>query len=288
MPGCVSSRRHWHSAEDEFLYVLEGVATVVDNDGPQDLLAGDAVCWRHGEPNAHHVKNLTNAPLVYLIVGSRVAGDICHYPDDGQRQVNGVSHWQMLDALGVELRGGPLPAHLFNLPQRWGVAFDGEPLPKVIRKGSVQGVDGCGYPAIFDNLGPYLAWPLSDAGGLTQFGAFTETLMPGSQSSQRHWHEAEDEFLYVLDGEVTVVEEDGEHLLTPGQVACWPKGVANGHCLRNRSARPVLYLVVGTRLAEDRCHYPDIDLSYTRRNGVRTMSRKDGTPYPGWPKGVPE
>ena len=287
-PGATSTRRHWHDSEDEFLYVLEGVATVIDNDGPQDLAAGDAACWRHGEPNAHHIKNLTNAPLRYLIVGSRVARDICHYPDDGQRQVHSDTHWQMVDADGVELRGGPLPEPLLNLPPRWGTQFDGVVMPKVIRKGSVPGVDGCGYPAVFDTLGPYTAWPLSEAGGLTQFGAFTETLMPGSQSSQRHWHEAEDEFLYVLEGEVTVVEEDGAHVLTPGQVACWPKGVANGHCLRNLSGLPVLYLIAGTRLANDRCHYPDIDLAYTRQNGVRTMSHKDGTPYPGWPRGVPK
>ena len=88
--------------------------------------------------------------------------------------------------------------------------------------------------------------------------------------------------------EVTVVEDDGEHVLRSGMSACWPKGVANAHCLRNRSSSPVFYFVVGTRLENERCHYPDIDLHYSRKGGVRTMSHKDGTPYPGWPKGAPE
>lgn len=156
----------------------------------------------------------------------------------------------------------------------------------IIRKGSVAPFSGSGYPDPFNDLGDYRAHPISDAGGLTQFGAFTETLMPGTQSSQRHWHEAEDEFLYVLDGTVTVIEEDGEHALSPGDAACWPAGVANAHCLVNRSDRPVSYLIVGTRARDDACHYPDIDLHYTRKDGVRIMSRKDGTPYPGWPKGT--
>lgn len=156
----------------------------------------------------------------------------------------------------------------------------------IIRKGATRPVSGSGYPDPFNDLGEYQAFPLSDDGGLTQFGAFTERLMPGAQTSQRHWHEGEDEFLYVLEGEVTVVEDSGEHLLQPGDAACWPAGVANAHCLRNRSDRPVFYLIVGSRAANDTCHYPDIDLSYSRKDGVRIMSRKDGTPYPGWPKGA--
>ena len=129
---------------------------------------------------------------------------------------------------------------------------------------------------------------LSDAGGLTQFGAYTEHLMPDSQTTQRHWHVEEDEFLYVLEGTVTVVENDGDHPLTPGMAACWPKGVPNAHCLRNQTDAPVFHFVTGTRRDNDCCHYPDIDLTYSRRNGVSIMAHKDGTPYPGWPKGAPK
>jgi uncharacterized cupin superfamily protein len=284
-PGAWSSHRHWHTAEDEFLYVLDGTVTVRDDDGMHDLAPGDAACWPNGCPNAHHLTNRGDRPCQYLIVGSRVAGDVCHYPDDGRRQVNGATRWQMIDSAGVVLVEGDLPQDLLCLPPVWGRAFDpASPGRRILRHGSVAGVSGSGYPEGFNDLGEYQAFPLSDEGGLTQFGAFTETLMPGAQSSQRHWHEAEDEFLYVLDGTVLVVENDGPHALGPGDAAAWPAGVANGHCLRNASDRPVTYLVVGSRLAVDTVHYPDIDLHYTRRTGQRMQSRKDGTPYPGWPR----
>jgi uncharacterized cupin superfamily protein len=97
----------------------------------------------------------------------------------------------------------------------------------------------------------------SDAGGLTQYGAYAETLQPGSGSSEGHWHEEEDEFLYVVSGEATVVEEDGAHLLGPGDAACWPAGVANAHRVVNRSGEPCTYLIFGTRVARDVVHYPE-------------------------------
>ena len=97
----------------------------------------------------------------------------------------------------------------------------------------------------------------SDAGGLTQFGAYVETLGPGSRFSERHWHEEEDEFLYVISGEVTVIEDDGEHPLGPGDAACWPAGVENAHRVVNRSGAPCTYLIFGTRIARDVVRYPD-------------------------------
>jgi uncharacterized cupin superfamily protein len=97
----------------------------------------------------------------------------------------------------------------------------------------------------------------SDAGGLTHFGAYVETLQPGARSSERHWHEKEDEFLYLLSGEATVIEDDGEHVLRPGDAACWPAGFANAHTVVNRSSTPCVYVIVGTRATHDVCHYPD-------------------------------
>ena len=105
--------------------------------------------------------------------------------------------------------------------------------------------------------GPFECRRYSDAGGITQYGAYVETLAPGSRSSERHWHEKEDEFLYVISGEATLVENDGEHLLRAGDAACWPGGVANAHHVINRSGSPCTYLIVGTRLTHDVCHYPD-------------------------------
>lgn len=285
VPGAFSSKRHWHSAEDEFLFMLSGTATVIDDDGAHDLNPGDAACWRHGDTNAHHVTNRGDTPCSYLIIGSRVECDICSYPDSGWRVVNTATTWAVFNETGGVERSGDLPPQLLNLAPVWGKPFDPAlPTRRILRKGSVAPIFAQDPSHDFDDLGMFHAVPLSDEGGLSQFGAFTEMLMPGAQSSQRHWHEAEDEFLYVLDGTVTLIENDGSHRLSPGDCACWPAGVANGHCLRNETEQPITYFIAGSRLAEDAVHYPDIDLHYTRKNGQRMVSHKDGTPYPGWPK----
>jgi uncharacterized cupin superfamily protein len=96
----------------------------------------------------------------------------------------------------------------------------------------------------------------SDMGGITQFGAYVETLQPGARSSERHWHEKEDELLLVLSGEATVIEDDGAHVLGAGDAAVWAAGVANAHSVENRSSKPCIYLIVGTRVTHDVCRYP--------------------------------
>jgi len=101
---------------------------------------------------------------------------------------------------------------------------------------------------------------LGDAAGLTQFGVNLLRLAPGVWSSQRHWHSAEDEFAWVLQGEVVLVEDEGETILRAGDCAGWKAGAPNGHCLQNRSAADAVVLEVGTRLETDRCTYPDIGM----------------------------
>src|SRR5918999_5095665 len=116
----------------------------------------------------------------------------------------------------------------------------------------------------------------SDAGGLTQFGAYVETLRPGARSSDRHWHEDEDEFLYMLSGEATVIEEDGPHPLHPGDAACWPAGTANAHQVVNRSEWPCSFLIFGTRMLPDVIHYPDLgEVLYDFEDGSSRRERDD-------------
>lgn len=100
---------------------------------------------------------------------------------------------------------------------------------------------------------------ISEAGGLTQFGAFIEVLQPGCRSSLKHWHSAEDEMVYVLAGEITLVEGDREVVLRAGDAATFKAGVAVGHYLQNRSSAPTRCLVAGTRAPVDRITYPDHD-----------------------------
>lgn len=138
---------------------------------------------------------------------------------------------------------------------------------------------GSGYPAPFHlKAGERVRQALGDAGGLSDFGINLLRLPPGAWSSQRHWHSAEDEFVYVLSGEVTLVADEGEQVLRAGNCAAFPKNQANGHHLINMSAAPAVVLEIGTRAAEDVCEYPDIDMRIDSRIGHYT--HRDGTPYP--------
>ena len=118
---------------------------------------------------------------------------------------------------------------------------------------------------------------LSEEGGLTQFVAHVETLQPGSRSD-RHWHEEEDELLYVVSGETTVIEEDGPHTLHPGDAACWPAGVANAHQVANRSGAPCSYLIFGSGAVPDVVHYPEREeVLRAFDDGSWRIERTDGT-----------
>jgi uncharacterized cupin superfamily protein len=121
---------------------------------------------------------------------------------------------------------------------------------------------------------------ISDVVGLTQFGVNLTRLKPGAASALRHWHEAEDEFVYVLEGEITLIEDGGTTVLQPGDAAGFKAGVANGHHLVNRSRRDAVYLEVGTRAKRERAHYPDVDLIYERDESGLRFSRRSGEPYP--------
>lgn len=135
------------------------------------------------------------------------------------------------------------------------------------------------HPILGGGLGPYSYQLLSDPGGLTQFGAFIEELPPGSTSGRRHWHENEDELIYMLSGAVVLVE-DVETALAPGDVACWPAGAPVGHRLDNRSDVPARYLVIGTRQQRDIIHYSDHDLITHKDGPARRYLHRNGTPYP--------
>ncbi|MCB1338010.1 MAG: cupin domain-containing protein [Maritimibacter sp.] len=129
-------------------------------------------------------------------------------------------------------------------------------------------------------IGPAAERSLADDGGLAQFGVRLYRLDPGARSSDRHWHEREDEFLYVLDGTATVVDDAGPHDLGPGDACAWPAGEANGHHVVNRSHAPCSFLVVGTRAATDTVHYADIDkIRIRHEDGREDLIRRDGSPF---------
>jgi uncharacterized cupin superfamily protein len=121
---------------------------------------------------------------------------------------------------------------------------------------------------------------IGNVAGLTQFGVNLTRLKPGAASALRHWHEQEDEFVYVLEGELVLLENDGETVLKAGDAAGWKAGTDNGHCLINRTQRDALYLEIGTRKVHDRVDYPDIDLLNIKDEKGPRFTHKSGEVYP--------
>jgi len=119
---------------------------------------------------------------------------------------------------------------------------------------------------------------LGDAVGLTQFGVNITRIKPGSGSALRHWHEQEDEFIYMLEGELVLREDQGETVLKPGDAAGFKAGSGIGHCLSNRSTVDAIYLEVGTRAASERVHYSDVDLIMERDRAGRRYLNRSGAP----------
>ena len=141
---------------------------------------------------------------------------------------------------------------------------------------TIPQTNATGYPAVhaapvqgrwYRRLGP--------ASGLSQFGVSHVTLEPGAWSSQRHWHEGEDEFVVILTGQAHLIDDDGEHVMNPGDCASFPAGDPNGHVLQNRGDAACLFVAVG-RPGETDCHYPDIDMHLAAGQGFR---KKDGSAF---------
>jgi uncharacterized cupin superfamily protein len=120
---------------------------------------------------------------------------------------------------------------------------------------------------------------LGNAAGLDQFGVNLTTLKPGAASALRHWHEKEDEFVYILEGEVVLIDDDGETVLRPGDAVGFKANTRNGHQLVNRSNRDALFLEDGTRSKHERVEYAEVDLLVLRDERGARYTHKDGTPY---------
>ena len=143
------------------------------------------------------------------------------------------------------------------------------------------GVRGARYPAPFAAaLDGRIRRGLTERLGLSQFGVNLTTLEPGALSSQRHWHAAEDEFVYVVSGEPTLVTNAGEQVLRPGMAVGFPRNDRNGHHLVNKSGLPATYLEVGTRSTHDDVVYSDVDMKGEKRDGKYRFLKTNGEPYP--------
>jgi uncharacterized cupin superfamily protein len=143
---------------------------------------------------------------------------------------------------------------------------------------AIPQVNTTGYPEPYDReVAGRFVRRLRPAAGLTDLGAAHVVLKPGAWSSQRHWHAEEDELVVILAGEAVLVEDEGETVLTAGDIAAWPKGVRDGHTLQNRSGEDCVMLALSAgNAASDWGEYPDIDLRFAPEGYLH----KDGTPYP--------
>jgi len=138
---------------------------------------------------------------------------------------------------------------------------------------TIPQTNATGYPADYADVvqGRWYR-RLAPASGITDFGFSHVTLEPGAWSAHRHWHEGEDEFVVMLAGEAVLVDESGETVMRPGDIAAFPKNDGNGHVLQNRSAAPCVYVAVG-KPPVTTCHYPDIDMHLPAGG---KFQRKDG------------
>jgi uncharacterized cupin superfamily protein len=150
---------------------------------------------------------------------------------------------------------------------------------KKIDLSAVPAQTGCNYPVPFD--APCQAQSsqrLARFAGLTRFGVNLTVIEPGAWSSQRHWHTLEDEFVWVLEGELTLITDAGEERLGPGDCAAFKAGDRDGHHLVNKSGRPAKVLEIGNANPADTCTYPDIDM--IANPGREAYQHRDGTDYP--------
>ncbi len=162
-------------------------------------------------------------------------------------------------------------------------------MSKRINVSKLPAVIGTYYPTPFDQ--PCRGRErkrLGDAAGLSQFGVNLLRLPPGAWSSQRHWHSHEDEFVYVISGEIVLVTDDGDEVLKSGDAAGFKAADSNGHCLQNRSDGDALILEIGSRLEEDGADYPDIDLKAPASATPARFTHRDGTPYTDLKRRGPE
>jgi uncharacterized cupin superfamily protein len=149
-------------------------------------------------------------------------------------------------------------------------------MPKVDLE-KIEQVNRTGYPSPFDkDVEGRWYRRIAPSTGLTDFGASHVTLRPGAWSSQRHWHEGEDELLVILSGEAVLIEDHGRTTLRSGDIAAWPKATGVGHHLVNESEDDCTFLVIGGG-TNTGGGYSDIDMLFTADN---RYVHKDGSPYP--------
>ncbi len=266
-PGSASSMRHWHSLEDEFVLILDGTLTLIEDGGETPLGPGEAAAFPAGRPNGHHLVNRSDAHASFLVAGSRDPADICFY--SGQDRMSQAGKVTRRDGTPLDRRDASVPPFVDPPWPGPSARIDIPSLPTFT---------GSSYPEPHAALVARRSFQrLGRAGGLSRFGVNLVTIQPGDISSLRHWHSDEDEFLIVREGVFALIEDEGETVMGPGDMAAFPAGRPDGHHMRNDGHAPARFLVIGTSAGHGTCHYPDVDLVAWEEPGRAWYARRDGT-----------
>lgn len=151
---------------------------------------------------------------------------------------------------------------------------------KAIHANTVPSRSGSCYPEPYKSRMGDASWlALSEQFDLTQFGVNLETLAPSAESALRHWHDLEDEFVYVLEGELVLRTNEGDSILTAGMCVGFKAGAENAHHLVNRSDALARFMIVGSRNSADKCYYPDDDLMWVETENGHDAAHKNGELY---------
>jgi uncharacterized cupin superfamily protein len=276
-PGKQSCLQHYHMLEEEHVYMLDGAATLLLGDRRYPLEAGSYACFPAGQRQGHCLVNETDRACRYVVIGEDEPNDVCLYPNAGRvgvqltgqgyRQSAVMGYWEGEEAEDRSApAAAPVPAPASDQPSSRNEAGIFEPFHET-QVPWVEVAKGTRFKMRFRPLGRF--------GGARHVGTAVEELMPGKQSNLLHYHMLEEEHVYMLEGEATVLLGDRRYPLTAGSYACFPAGQQQGHCLLNHTDRVCRYLVLGEDNPHDVAVFPN-----TGRVSVRLMGeayRKSAT-----------
>lgn len=257
-PGKQSAPFHYHFAEEEHVYLLEGTLTVRLGPDTHEMKPGGYVCFPAGQRAGHCLINNSAALCRYVIVGERISNEVAVYPDSNKvlvRQLGrlfdlgtNVGYW---DGENTGLPAGTAPSHIVEKP----VTTPDKPKPPISSADVAWTEEGPGRGTRFGGRSRHLTY--AAVGADYHVGMLIESPAPGRRLWPRHYHMVEEEQVLVLDGEVTLLLGDQEHRMTAGDYVCFPAGQKTGHSFLNSGAGPCSYLVIGERSPHDVCVYPD-------------------------------
>jgi uncharacterized cupin superfamily protein len=282
-PGGRSAPFHYHHAEEEHLYVLEGTPTLRLGDARHRLAPGDYACFPAGQRAGHCLLNETGASVRCLVIGEQDPNDVIVYPDSDKVKVRALGAGGILD-LGASR--GYWEGEDAGLEAREGggtrLAPQSTPAPKgPVAAASIAWDDvGPGVGTRFGGRSRHLTE--AAVGSRCAVGVLIAAPAPGRRLWPRHWHTAEEEHAYVLEGEVTLVLGAERHLMRPGDYVVFPAGQPLGHTFENSGDGPCSYLMIGNRDPKDACVYPDsakVGISALPEEAERFSTRE---PLPYW------